>query len=180
MGSYVLKKAEMDQLSAAMDLISDGKRYLKEQGSDQWQTGYPDETDIREDILRGRGYFVTEEERLLAYLCVDFEGESAYAQIKGRWLTGDSPYGVIHRLAIGKSSRGKGLSSAVFLLAEELCRSRGVGSIRVDTDEKNQIMRHILEKNGFVLCGTIWFAGGDKLAFEKILHKPAHVVHSDV
>ena len=27
---------------------------------------------------------------------------------------------------------------------------------------------------------TIWFAGGDKLAFEKILHKPAHVVHSDV
>ena len=68
MGSYVLKQAEMGQLSAAMDLINEGKQYLKEQGSDQWQTGYPDETDIREDILRGRGYFVTEEERLLAYL----------------------------------------------------------------------------------------------------------------
>lgn len=71
MGSYVLKKAEMDQLSAAMDLISDGKRYLKEQGSNQWQTGYPDETDIREDILRGRGYFVTDGTQPLAYLCVD-------------------------------------------------------------------------------------------------------------
>ena len=121
MGSYVLKKAEMDQLSAAMDLISDGKRYLKEQGSDQWQTGYPDETDIREDILRGRGYFVTDGTQPLAYLCVDFEGEPAYGQIRGQWLTDSSPYGVIHRLAIRSESRGKGLSREIFSLAEELC-----------------------------------------------------------
>lgn len=169
MGSYVLKKAEMDQLSAAMDLISDGKRYLKEQGSDQWQTGYPDETDIREDILRGRGYFVTDGAQPLAYLCVDFEGEPAYGQIRGQWLTGSSPYGVIHRLAIRSESRGKGLSREIFSLAEELCRNCGAQSIRVDTDEKNKIMQHILQKNGFVPCGTIWFAGGDKLAYEKVL-----------
>ncbi len=169
MGSYVLKKAEMDQLSAAMDLISDGKRYLKEQGSDQWQTGYPDETDIREDILRGRGYFVTDGTQPLAYLCVDFKGEPAYGQIRGQWLTGSSPYGVIHRLAIRSESRGKGLSREIFSLAEELCRNCGAQSIRVDTDEKNKIMQHILQKNGFVPCGTIWFAGGDKLAYEKVL-----------
>ena len=41
--------------------------------------------------------------------------------------------------------------------------------MRADTDEKNGIMQHILEKNGFCLCGTIWFAGGDKLAYEKVL-----------
>ena len=147
MGSYVLKKAEMDQ----------------------WQTGYPDETDIREDILRGRGYFVTDGTQPLAYLCVDFKGEPAYGQIRGQWLTGSSPYGVIHRLAIRSESRGKGLSREIFSLAEELCWNCGAQSIRVDTDEKNKIMQHILQKNGFVPCGTIWFAGGDKLAYEKVL-----------
>ena len=74
-----------------------------------------------------------------------------------------------HALSAGEASRGKGISEAVFHLAEELCRSRGVRSMRADTDEKNGIMQHILEKNGFCLCGTIWFAGGDKLAYEKVL-----------
>ena len=74
-----------------------------------------------------------------------------------------------HSLSAGKASRGKGISEAVFHLAEELCRSRGVRSMRADTDEKNGIRQHILEKNGFCLCGTIWFAGGDKLAYEKVL-----------
>jgi len=76
---------------------------------------------------------------------------------------------VIHRLAIRSESRGKGLSREIFSLAEELCRNCGAQSIRVDTDEKNKIMQHILQKNGFVPCGTIWFAGGDKLAYEKVL-----------
>ncbi len=33
-------------------------------------------------------------------------------------------------------------------------------------------MQHIMQKNGFTLCGTIFFAGGDKLAFEKVLDGP--------
>ena len=55
MESYMMKKAELNQLPAAMELINDGKQYLKEQGSDQWQTGYPDETDILEDTRQGKG-----------------------------------------------------------------------------------------------------------------------------
>lgn len=54
MESYMMKKAERNQLPAAMELINDGKQYLKEQGSDQWQTGYPDEADILEDIRQGK------------------------------------------------------------------------------------------------------------------------------
>lgn len=172
METYMLKQAEMDQLSTAVDLINDGKQYLKEQGSDQWQTGYPDESDIREDILHERGYFVTDGTQPLAYLCIDFGGEPAYSQIKGQWLTDGSFYGVIHRLAIRNGQRGKGLSGAIFRLAEELCKNQGAKSIRVDTDEKNTIMQHIMQKNGFTLCGTIFFAGGDKLAFEKVLDGP--------
>ena len=58
MESYMMKKAERNQLPAAMELINDGKQYLKEQGSDQWQTGYPDEADILEDMAPRRVFLL--------------------------------------------------------------------------------------------------------------------------
>ncbi len=101
-------------------------------------------------------------------MCVDFEGEPAYKNIKGAWKS-NKIYAVIHRLASSKKNVGNGLSNIIIQLVEQLCKQNGVDSIRADTDNENKIMQHILQKNGFVYCGTIWFAGSDKLAFEKVL-----------
>ena len=49
----------------AMDIINDAKKHLKDQGIDQWQNGYPDETAIQRDIASGKGYFVVEGESIL-------------------------------------------------------------------------------------------------------------------
>ena len=162
-----LEQAKMEDIEIAMDIINDGKKYLKQQGIDQWQTGYPDRENIKEDIIAKRGYFVKNDNNKLAYICVDFEGEPAYKNIKGAWQS-NATYAVIHRLAISKQNVGSGLSNVIIQLVEKLCKQKGVDSIRVDTDNANKIMQHILQKNSFVYCGTIWFAGSDKLAFEKI------------
>lgn len=162
-----LEQAKMEDIEIAMDIINDGKKYLKQQGIDQWQTGYPDRENIKEDIIAKRGYFVKNDNNKLAYMCVDFEGEPAYKNIKGAWQS-NATYAVIHRLAISKQNVGSGLSNVIIQLVEKLCKQKGVDSIRVDTDNANKIMQHILQKNSFVYCGTIWFAGSDKLAFEKI------------
>lgn len=163
-------KAKTEQLDIAMDIIDQGRSYLKSQGIDQWQNGYPNKTSIQQDIDAEKGYFLTNGADLFAYLCMDFDGEPAYNDIKGNWLTEqDAKYMVIHRLAFNGQFRGKGLSSAVFELAEDFCRERGIHSIRVDTDRDNQIMQHIMTKAGYTYCGTIWFAGSDKVAFEKLV-----------
>ncbi len=162
-----LEQAKMEDIEIAMDIINDGKKYLKQQGIDQWQTGYPDRENIKEDIIAKRGYFVKNDNNKLAYMCVDFEGEPAYKNIKGAWQS-NATYAVIHRLAISKQNVGSGLSNVIIQLVEKLCKQKGVDSIRVDTDNANKIMQHILQKNSFVYCGTIWFEGSDKLAFEKI------------
>lgn len=39
----------------------------------------------------------------------------------------------------------------------------------MDTDNDNQIMKHLLEKNGFQFCGTICFDNSEKIAFEKLI-----------
>lgn len=159
-----------NQLDIAVNIIEQGRDYLKKQGIDQWQNGYPNAENVQQDINNNKGYFLTDGENYLAYLCIDFDGEPAYNDINGKWLTeDDAKYIVIHRLAFNEQYRGKGLSSTLFELAEEFCKEKSIKSIRIDTDSDNKIMQHSMKKAGFMYCGTIWFAGGDKVAFEKIV-----------
>ena len=79
------------------------------------------------------------------------------------------PYVVVHRLALDRHSRGKGLASQVFALAEALAQKRNIHSFKVDTDNDNEIMKHLIEKNGFQYCGTICFDNSEKIAYEKLI-----------
>ncbi|MGI6230118.1 MAG: GNAT family N-acetyltransferase [Tractidigestivibacter sp.] len=161
-----LVKAHMADLGTVMDIINSAKEHLRSQGIDQWQNGYPDKVCIQGDIRSGKGYLVTDGKDVLGYLCIDFDGEPAYDALDGTWATTE-PYVVVHRLAFAEAGRGKGLSDAVFRLVEDLSRKRGIASFRIDTDEANMAMRHILNKNGFTYRGTILFDNSTKIAFDK-------------
>lgn len=166
-----LRLVTAEELDKAMGFINDAKAYLKAQGIDQWQAGYPDRDCIARDIAGHKGYFLLDDAgEALAYLCIDFDGEPAYEGLKGQWLSGkDTPYMVVHRLAASAQSRGRGYSVGAFAAAEELARQRGVTAFRVDTDADNCIMKHLLAKLGFTYCGEIWFDNSVKIAYEKLL-----------
>ena len=161
-----LRAAALEELGEAMGIINGAKRHLKEQGIDQWQTGYPDEACIRRDIVSGKGFMVVDGNEVLGYLCVDYDGEPAYEGLNGEWKA-DGKYVVVHRMAFAENARGKGLSSRVFALVEEMSRERGVHAFRVDTDADNRKMLHVLEKCGFMRRGTILFDNSEKVAFDK-------------
>ena len=91
--------------------------------------------------------------------------EPAYREIDGRWKT-DRPYAVVHRMAFRAAARGSGLSKTAFRLIKEHCLQNAVTATRVDTQEENKVMQHILEREGFVYCGRVHFDGGPKLAYE--------------
>ena len=155
-------------LSSIMKLIQQAKDFLKSNGVDQWQDGYPDESCIDNDIRSGNGYVLTEEDRIIGYACISFDGEEAYQSLKGQWLS-IQPYAVIHRMTIDNTKKGKGLAKVMFRFAEDLCKQKNVHSIKIDTDQDNAIMRHILTRDGYQFCGDIRFQNSDKIAFEKLL-----------
>ena len=97
-----------------------------------------------------------------------FDGEPAYGAIDGAWLTGGD-YVVLHRLAVADGEKGRGVAAEFMRRTEALARGRGVGSFRVDTNFDNLRMLRLLEKEGFRFCGTVRYAGGERLAFEKRL-----------
>ena len=161
-----LRAVKLEDVPTAMTIINEAKAHLKSQGIDQWQTGYPDDACIEKDVLDQKGFFVVEQENILGYLCIDYDGEPAYKDLRGTWHTSEK-YVVVHRMAFQQEARGKGISTAVFQMVENMSRARGITAFRVDTDADNKKMQHILKKNGFLYCGTIWFDNSEKIAFDK-------------
>lgn len=160
--------AQPQDIPKAMELINQAKAFLKNSGVDQWQTGYPDKACIEGDIRNKTGYLCLYKGSIVGYLCIDFGGEPAYTQLDGKWLS-EQEYVVVHRMALDNSIKGQGLASKIFQLVEELSLARGIHSFKVDTDEDNQIMKHLLQKNGFVYCGSICFDNSRKIAYEKLM-----------
>lgn len=97
------------------------------------------------------------------------EEDPTYQVIEdGAWLNDTLPYGTIHRLA--SSGKSKGVASAVIEWCLEHCQS-----LRADTHADNQIMQHLLEKNGFTRCGIIHVADGTpRIAYQKLALTQQH------
>lgn len=160
-----LRKAEQGDFDICWQCIEDAKAYHKSLGFEQWNSDYPTKQTILDDIARNRGYVFVSEQKVTGYCCIDTEGEPAYQKIEGAWKT-DRPYAVIHRMAFSAKSRGTGMSKEAFHLIKEFCLSNDITAVRIDTQEENKVMRHILEREGFEYCGLIYFDGGAKLAYE--------------
>ena len=163
-----IRIAGIADIDVAYGLILQARGFLKSCGVDQWQNEYPNRDNIVADIDNGTGVLLVADGRIEAYACVDFGGEPAYDTLQGTWLD-DKPYAVIHRMAVSNESNGKGRAKAFFLAIEGFVRERGISSIRVDTDEDNAIMKHLLQVTGYTYCGTIWFDNSVKIAYQKQL-----------
>ena len=163
-----LELALAEELEIYTRIIDAGRAFQQEQGFVQWTEDYPTAAILQQDIQHSKGYVVRVDGTVAGYMCIDFDGEPAYAHIEGAWQTPDS-YAVVHRMALDPAFRGIGLTGTVFALIEALCREKGIPSIRVDTDFPNKRMQHILEKYGFVQRGVIYFQGGGKLAYDKMV-----------
>lgn len=163
-----LEPAKRENLEEYAAILREGRAFQQAQGFTQWTEDYPNRDTVLKDLRLGRGYALLADGRAAGYLCLDFGGEPAYAEIDGAWGT-EEPYGVVHRMAFGADFQGKGLADAAFRRIEELCVSRGVRSLRVDTGFQNQRMQHILAKNGFSSCGVIFYQGSPRLAYDKAL-----------
>ena len=164
------RKAITTDIEAAWRIICDAKQLMHDKGRDQWTEVYPSLDTIRGDVGAGDAYVLADGDgRVAAYAVITAKPELVYAAIDGEWLTGGR-YVVVHRLAVAAAFRGRGLARRMMTHAESLCRDRGVGSIRVDTNHDNAEMLHLLNSLDYKRCGTVSYGSlGERIAFEKIV-----------
>lgn len=163
-----LRKANLSEIPQIWEILQDAIEQRRLDGSTQWQDGYPNELSIKSDIENGYGYVFTEDESILAYAAIIFDKEPAYENIEGKWLT-DGDYTVVHRVAVSKLAKGKGIATKLFQSIEDLSVENNIYSIKVDTNFDNTPMLKILDRLKYTYCGEVYFRGSARKAFEKRL-----------
>jgi GNAT superfamily N-acetyltransferase len=142
----------------------------KEDGSNQWQDGYPNTDVIQADIDKNTGFVLTENEIIIGYSAILINDEPEYAHIEGEWIS-DTDFVVFHRVAITESHLGKGLAKKMFGYIEQYALEHNIYSVKADTNHDNDAMLSIFEKSGYKFCGLVYFRGSPRRAFEKVLNK---------
>ncbi len=168
-----IRKTTSADIGALMEIFREARGTIAKLGIDQWQNGYPSEKVIEADMAKNQSYCV----ELNGVVCGTFalieDGEPTYDEIfDGEWLTGNEnrDYFAMHRVAIAVSCRGKGISGEIIGYAASKALGAGKNSLRIDTHRGNAVMRKMLEKQGFIHCGTIYLESGDeRVAYEKII-----------
>lgn len=165
---FLLRKAVISEIPVIWEILQDAIEQRRLDGSTQWQDGYPNELSIENDIEKGYAYVLTEDDTILCYAAIIFDKEPAYENIEGKWLT-DDDYVVIHRVAVSKLAKGKGIATKLFESLEGLSTENNVFSIKVDTNFDNIPMLKILDRLQYTYCGEVYFRGSARKAFEKKL-----------
>lgn len=168
---YFFRQAKKEDLHQIWEILEKAIQRRKEEGSNQWQDGYPNPSVIKNDIEKGSGYVLIEKgNTIVGYCALLLNDEPAYAHIKGKWLT-NADFIVYHRVAISENHLGQGLAQKMLQYIESFARNHSTYSIRADTNFDNAGMLRIFEKMGYTYCGEVTFRGSSRKAFEKVLYQ---------
>jgi RimJ/RimL family protein N-acetyltransferase len=164
------RKATLNELPEIWNIIQDAIQRRKEDGSNQWQDGYPNPDVLKNDISKETGFILTENNVVIGYCAILINDEPEYDNIEGKWLTNDD-FVVFHRVATATTHLGKGFAKVMFNYIEDYALSKNIYSVKADTNFDNLAMISIFEKAGYTYCGEVYFRGSPRKAFEKVLKK---------
>lgn len=163
-----LRKANAADIPVIWRILQDAIEQRSMDGSTQWQNGYPNENTIAQDIENGVAYVYVQDNEIIAYAAIVFTEDPAYHVIDGQWLT-LGKYVNLHRIATAKTAKNRGIATKLLTDIETFCVTKGIPSIKIDTNFDNRPMLRVLEKLGYSYCGEVLVDGSPRNAFEKIL-----------
>ena len=165
-----IRKTQPEDLEEVMGIYAWAREQMAAAGNPrQWgMTKWPPRTLIEEDIRKGKSYVCTDGDRIAAVFYYDAgpDIEPTYRRMEEGCWAEDSPYGVVHRIAAARGTRGAGSRCILWALEQS-------GHLRIDTHGDNRVMQHVLEKLGFEYRGIIHVTEDPdpRLAYERIARK---------
>ena len=164
------RKALPSDIPDIWRILQQAIKHRKEDGSKQWQNGYPNPEVIQNDVEKEAGYVLLDGETIVGYCALLINDEPLYEKIVGNWLS-NGDYIILHRVAISDAHLGKGLAKKLLAFVEDYALSKNIYSIKADTNIDNPAMIGIFEKMGYSFCGEVHFKAGRRIAYEKLLKK---------
>jgi GNAT superfamily N-acetyltransferase len=166
--NYHFRKAKPSETTLIWEILGQAIIRRKNDGSNQWQDGYPNLEVVKNDVEKGQAFVLLDGEKVIGYTAILINNEPAYEAINGKWLTNDN-FVVIHRVAITENYLGKGLAKKILSYVEDFALQNNIYSIKADTNFDNFAMMKIFENLGYILCGEVLLRGSARKAYEKVL-----------
>lgn len=157
-----IRKANQQDWQEILAIYQRAREYMRQTGNpNQWKNSSPCPQVLANDIALGNLYVVVEGSCIHGVFALIYGSDPTYVRIDGAWLN-DEPYAAIHRVASAGKKKG------ILEICLRYCRSQYT-NLRIDTHHDNHIMQHLLDKYGFIRCGTIFLANGDpRIAYQHI------------
>ena len=151
----LIRPARPGELGPLPALLSRAVEHMNASGNPQWGPDYPTSAHYLSDAARGELYLALTEEGVIAgAACLNTAEAPEYAPLP--W-TVPGPAMVVHRMVVDPCRQRQGVGTAFFAFAEALARSRGLGSLRVDTYSLNAPMLALISSRGFRQVGKVHF-----------------------
>lgn len=155
----IIRQATVQDIDTLMQVFEEAKKIMRSSGNlQQWNDGYPGKEVVIRDIEHGHCLVACDEDDSIIGTMALIPGpDPTYSYIEGEWPD-EAPYYVIHRIAV--MTPGRDLARVMLDKAFRMIHEKGVKVIRIDTHKDNCIMKHVLAKYGFTMCGIIYLDDG--------------------
>ncbi|ANZ65156.1 GCN5 family acetyltransferase [Secundilactobacillus paracollinoides] len=167
MTATYLRQATQADLPSITSIIHDAKGFLKQQGIDQWQDGYPADDDLKNDIDEGITYVLVVDGTVAGTAALHQGIDVNYLTIDdGEWQTGTlARYTAIHRIAVSSHFRGQHLANRLMSGLITISSILGYRDVRIDTHPDNQAMQHVIKTSGFNYRGKVYMHDSKALRY---------------
>ena len=133
--SLIYSKAKPEDTEKVFSIFSAAIKHMEEDGIHQWDEIYPDKQIISEDISKNQMYIGFKDEKAAVCFVLSEECDEEYKN--GKWLLPNAKFCVIHRLCVSPDFQNHGIAAETLKYIENLCKSQGYDSIRLDCFTEN-------------------------------------------
>lgn len=152
-----IRAANINDISSILEIVEDARILIQSFGFKQWTkySNYPNYETFENDILNNNLYVLDIDSKVVAMIALCVGNDINYNEIDGSWLTTNSNYLTIHRLAVKKEFYGQKLAQELFEFAHNKAKFLNISSVRIDTHPQNLPMNNLIKKLGYNYCGQI-------------------------
>lgn len=161
----MIRKGNFEDLQKIMGIIYDATADMDSKGIFQWDSIYPDDEVIKEDLSCGELYVYDDEGKIKGFIVLNEYQDEEYKGVK--WNINYGKQLVVHRLCIDPAYQGQGIARTLMKYAEQYGKEHEYGSIRLDAFVNNLRACRLYEKLGYKAVGVVEFRKGKFYCFEK-------------
>ena len=162
-----IRKGNLEDIKEIIKIIKDAIIDMESEGIDQWDSIYPNEDVIGNDVYEGNLYVYIDENIIKGFIILNEFQDREYEAIK--WKNDTDKNLVIHRLCINPKYKSKGIATTLIEYAERFAKDNKYEAIRLDCFTQNNHACKLYEKNYYEKRGTVTFRKGEFFCFEKEL-----------